>query len=180
MSLVSQPQQLSQVALWYHQEYSGAWNSYQSALVPIQVNYNTCFGTGKDSLRIDIANWIDENMNPCRATSPPPHTIREYDQYQPDISDKKFGKCTKTADEDKAMWETVLAFADAYLHMATTLMNFASQSIVIMHMSSFCDPAQFDESTITEKCEWNSVIRNLLSKVFARLSALLLQGPQRN
>jgi hypothetical protein len=50
--------------------------------------------------------------------------------------------------------------------MATTLMNFASQSIVIMHMSSFCDPAQFDESTITEKCEWNSAIRNLLSKVF--------------
>jgi len=41
-------------------------------------------------------------------------------------------------------------------------------------LSKYCDyahvlvfyPAQSDKSTITENCEWNGVIRNLLSKVF--------------
>jgi hypothetical protein len=143
-------------------------------LVPIQADYDRWFGTLDDenNLRVDVVNWINDNANKCRVVNRPEGMPEgtDYDQYPPPVYDSKkvddFQKCRKNVGEGPDKWDRLMEFAEAYLHMATILMMFSSQATVIMQMTSFCDPAKFDQSTINGKCRYNDAIQDLISKVF--------------
>jgi hypothetical protein len=143
-------------------------------LVPIQADYDRWFGTLDDenNLRVDVVNWINDNANKCRVAKRPEGLPEgtNYDQYPPPVYDSKkvddFQKCRKNVGEGPEKWDRLMEFAEAYLHMATILMMFSSQATVIMQMTSFCDPAKYDQSTINEKCLYNDAIQDLISKVF--------------
>jgi len=173
-SFVHKPHRLHQVEHWRTHEYTGAWNEYQTALVLIQADYDKWFGAIPDenNLRVHVVNWINDNANECRMTTKPdgmPEGIN-YDQYPPPIYDSKevadFQMCRINVGEGPDKWNRLIEFAEAYLHMATVMMSFASQATVIMQMTSFCNPAIFDKDTIDAKCAYNDAIRNMLSKVF--------------
>ncbi|TFJ83170.1 hypothetical protein NSK_005529 [Nannochloropsis salina CCMP1776] len=138
-----------QVEHWKTDEFTGAWNEYQGALVPIQADYDRWFGTLDDenNLRVDVVNWINDNANKCRVVNRPEGMPEgtDYDQYPPPVYDSKkvddFQKCRKNVGEGPDKWDRLMEFSEAYLHMATILMMFSSQATVIMQMTSFCDPA---------------------------------------
>lgn len=74
--------------------------------------------------------------------------------------------CKKKLDDGRSRWESLQDFTKAYLTMATKLISFASQSIVIMQTSSYCDPKKYDQNVVNEKCKWKSTMNNLLTKTF--------------
>jgi len=183
-SSVPHPPCLYQVKNWKTQEFTGAWKKSQTALDIIHADYDKWFGTvsGKTNSRIDVVNWINDNANKCRVTDRPQRMTEgtNYDQYPPPVYHSSnvdsFQNCLRNVEDGSHKWDGFMKFAQRYRYIAAFLMNYASQATVIMQMTSFCDPTEFDEDTINAKCAYNDDIQNMLSKVFLIQShALFLQ-----
>jgi len=156
--------------------YNSAWTNYQKGLEDADVDYDSWFGTTDDqsNLREGVVHWINDNANECRVTKKPDGMMPKginLDQYPPPVYDSDDVKvfqqnCMKNVGEGQDKWNSLVEFGQAYQHMATVLMMFSSQANVIMQMTSFCDPAKFDNTTITNKCLLQVAMKDMTSKVF--------------
>jgi hypothetical protein len=125
-------------------------------LIKIEEKYATAFGRNTNGRRHKVNSWISESEGMCASMS---------------VDFIKNGKsrldyCKKKLDDGRSKWQSLEDFTKAYLTMATKLISFASQSIVIMQTSSHCDPKKYDQNVINDKCKWKSTIDNLLTKSF--------------
>lgn len=122
----------------------------------IEEKYTTELGSNIHGSRHTVNSWISESEGMCASMSE-------------DFIKNGKGRleyCKKKLDDGRRKWESLEAFAKAYLDMAATLTSFASQSVLIMQTYSYCNPGKYDHDMVNEKCKWKSAMDNLLTKTF--------------
>jgi hypothetical protein len=144
--------------MWYTQRFSASWSgTYKPGLLKIETSYLFWFSSNENGHRSPINKYITEAEDICS-----PDNLRE-----------NLAKCEDMVKNAQKHLESMKAFANAYLQMASKMFSFASQSVAIMQASSFCDPAKFNLSEIIANCNWNPAIQDLLSQVYFTQSRAL-------
>lgn len=147
-----------QIQYWYDQQYFPAWTgTYQPAIVKMEAQYNTWFGSNPSGIRTKLKNW----KTGCDSDTCKPNNA---DFYRDGVNRLK--SCKESKDNAQTNWRELGQFANAYMATAVKMMMFASQVINILQTYSFCDPDIYDQDTINRSCKWNRAMEDLLSKVF--------------
>ena len=124
---------------------------YQPALVKMEQQYNSWFGANPDAIRGKLVDWVnycgyDASRVTCTFT-------KDIDQNWLNDGNNKLNGCQQQKNNARKSWTDMQTFANAYLSSAAKLFQMASLVVTILQQSNSCDPAKFDEGTITVNCK---------------------------